>query len=45
MDPVEKESSTASNIGGVSEQQIRSASSILVALLKLHRTGLNDESL
>ena len=36
---------TASNIGRVSEHQIRSASSILVALLKLHRTGLNDESL
>ena len=36
---------TASNTGGVWEPQIRSAHSILVALLKIHETSLNDESL
>ena len=35
----------ASNMGGVWERQIRSAHSILVALLKIHVTSLNDESL
>ena len=35
----------ASNMGGVWEHQIRSAHSILVALLKIHVTSLNDESL
>ena len=32
-------------MGGVCECQIRSARSILVALLKIHGTSLNDESL
>ena len=32
-------------MGGVWEHQITSAHSILVALLKIHRTSLNDESL
>ena len=36
---------TASNMGRVCERQIRSAHSILVALLKIHGTSLNDESL
>ena len=36
---------TASNMGGVWEWQIRSARSILPALLKQHRESLNDESL
>ena len=36
---------TASNMGGVWERQIRSAHAILVALLKIHGTSLNDESL
>ena len=36
---------TASNMGEVWERQIRSARSILVALLKIHGTSLNDESL
>ena len=36
---------TASNTGGVWEPQIRSAHSILVALLKIHEKSLNDESL
>ena len=36
---------TASNMGRVWERQIRSARSILVALLKMHGTSLNDESL
>ena len=36
---------TASNTGGVWEPQLRSAHSILVALLKIHETSLNDESL
>ena len=35
---------TASNIGGVWERQIRSARSILAALLKQHGESLNDES-
>ena len=35
---------TASNMEGVWECQIRSACSILVALLKIHGTRLNDES-
>ena len=45
MDPVEKNPPTASNMGGAWERQIRSARSILVALLKIHGTSLNDESL
>ena len=36
---------TASNMRGVWERQIRSARSILVALLKIHGTSPNDESL
>ena len=36
---------TASNMGGVWERQIGSTRSILVALLKMHGTSLNDESL
>ena len=36
--------STASNIRGVWEHQMRSACSILVALLKIHGASLNDES-
>ena len=36
---------TASNMGGVWERQIGSTRSILVALLKIHGTSLNDESL
>ena len=36
---------TASKMGGVWERQITSAHSILVALLKIHGTSLNDESL
>ena len=36
---------TASNMERVWERQIRSACSILVALLKIHGTSLNDESL
>ena len=36
---------TASHMGGVWKRQIRSAHSILVALLKIHGTSLNDESL
>ena len=36
---------TPSNMGGVSECQIRSACSMLVALLKIHGTSLNDEPL
>ena len=36
---------TASNMGEVWERQIRSARSILVALLKIHGTSLNDKSL
>ena len=36
---------TASNMRGVWKRQIRSARSILVALLKIHGTSLNDESL
>ena len=36
---------TTSNMGGVWEHQIRSASSVLVALLKIHGTSLNYESL
>ena len=36
---------TASNMGGVWEWQIRSARSILAALLKQHGESLNDESL
>ena len=32
-------------MGGVWERQIRTAHSILVALLKIHGTSLNDESL
>ena len=36
---------TASNMRGVWERQIRSARSILPALLKQHRGSLNDESL
>ena len=34
---------TASNMGEVWERQIRSARSMLVALLKIHGTSLNDE--
>ena len=41
----ERNSPTASNMGGVWEHQIRSARSILVALLKIHGTSLNNESL
>ena len=36
---------TASNMGGLGEWQIRSARSILAALLKQHDESLNDESL
>ena len=36
---------TASNMGGVWERKIGSTRSILVALLKIHGTSLNDESL
>ena len=36
---------TASNMEGVWEYQIRSACSILIALLKIYGTRLNDESL
>ena len=36
---------TASNMGGVWEQQIRSARSISASLLKQHGESLNDESL
>ena len=36
---------TASNMGGVWEHQIRSAPSVMVALLKIHGASLNDESL
>ena len=35
---------TASNMGGVWKRQIRSVLLILVALLKIHGTSLNDES-
>ena len=42
---MEKNPPTASNMGGAWERQIRSARSILVALLKIHGTSLNDESL
>ena len=38
MDPVEMNLPTASNMGDVWEHQIRSARSILVALLKTHGT-------
>ena len=38
-------SPTPSNIGGVTERQIRSARSILAALLKQNGESLNDESL
>ena len=34
----------ASNMGGVWKHQIRSAHSIMVALLKIHGASLNDES-
>ena len=44
MDPVERNPPTASNTRGVWEQQIRSACSILVVLLKIHETSLNAES-
>ena len=37
--------STASNMGGLWEHQTISARSILIALLKMHGTSLNDESL
>ena len=36
---------TASNKGGVWERQIRYGHSVLLALLKIHGTSLNDESL
>ena len=35
---------TASNMGGVWEHQIKSARSILIAPLKMHGTILKDES-
>ena len=45
IDPVVKDPPTASNMGRVWERLIRSARSILVALLKVPGTILNDESL
>ena len=40
-----RNSPTDSNMGRVLERQMRAARSILVAVLKIHKTSLNDESL